>query len=77
MHGVVPFGARGKLSPRFIGPDEILKRVGKMAYWLTLLNSLEKVLDVFHVSQSKKIFFSDLSCLRPRTFGVRNNLVLC
>ena len=56
MRGVVRFGAHGKLSPRFIGPYEILERVGKMAYRLALPNSLEKVHDVFHVSQSKRYF---------------------
>ena len=47
MHEVVRFGARGKLSPLFIGPYEILERVGKVAYRLALPNSLEKVHDVF------------------------------
>ena len=50
MRRVVHFGARGKLSTRFIGPYEILERVGKLAYRLALPNSLEKVHDVFHVS---------------------------
>ncbi|XP_057529736.1 uncharacterized protein LOC130808273 [Amaranthus tricolor] len=54
MLGVVRFGTCGKLSPRFIGPYEILERVGKLAYRLTLPNSLEKVHDVFHVSQLKR-----------------------
>ena len=47
MREVVCFGARGKLSPLFIGPYEILERVGKVAYRLALPNSLEKVHDVF------------------------------
>ena len=46
MRGIMRFGARGKLSPRFIGPYEILERVGKVAYRLALPNSLEKVHDV-------------------------------
>ena len=54
MRGVVRFGARGKLSPRFIGPYKILERVGKVAYQLALPNSLEMVYDVFHVSQLKR-----------------------
>ena len=49
--GVVRFGARGKLSPRYIGPYEIVER---MAYQLALPNSLEKVHDVFHVSHLKR-----------------------
>ena len=60
MRRVVCFGACGKLRPGFIGLYEILERVGKMAYRLALPNSLEKVHDVFHVSQLK-IYFSTAS----------------
>ena len=48
--GVVRFGKRGKLSPRFIGPFEILERVGIIAYWLALPLSMSGVHEVFHVS---------------------------
>ena len=48
--GVVRFGKRGKLSPRFIGPFEILERVGTVAYRLALLPSMSGVHEVFHVS---------------------------
>ena len=48
--GVVRFGKRGKLSPRFIGPFEILERVGTVAYWLALPPSMSGVYEVFHVS---------------------------
>ena len=41
--GVVRFGKRGKLLPRYIGSFEILKRVGTFAYWLTLPLSLSSV----------------------------------
>ena len=44
----------GKLSPRFIGPFLILKRVGEVAYQLKLPDHLSDVHDVFHVSQLKK-----------------------
>ena len=47
--GVVRFGKRGKLSPRFIGPFEILERMGTVAYWLTLSPSMSGVHEVFHV----------------------------
>ena len=52
--GVVRFGKWGKLSPRFIGPFEILERVGTVAYRLALLPSLSSVHEVFHVSMLKK-----------------------
>ncbi|KAL5577107.1 hypothetical protein UlMin_018806 [Ulmus minor] len=58
MKGVMRFGKKGKLSPRFIGPYEILERVGKVAYRLALPPDLSKVHNVFHVSMLKK-YISD------------------
>ena len=52
--GVVRFGKRGKLSPRFIGPFEILERVGTVAYRLALPPSMSGVHEVFHVSMFRK-----------------------
>ncbi|XP_019197214.1 PREDICTED: uncharacterized protein LOC109191097 [Ipomoea nil] len=48
------FGKKRKLSPRFIVPYEILERVGSLAYRLALPLELERVHDVFHVSQLKR-----------------------
>ena len=48
--GVVRFGKRGNLSPKFIGPFEILERVGIVAYRLALPPSMLGVHEVFHVS---------------------------
>ena len=52
--GVVRFGKRGKLSPRFIGPFEILERVGTVACRLALPPSMTCVHEVFHVSMLRK-----------------------
>ena len=52
--GVVRLGKRGKISPRFIGPLEILKRVGTIAYWLALPPSMSSVHEVFHVSMLRR-----------------------
>ena len=52
--GVVKFGKRDKLSPRFIGPFEILERVGIVAYRLALLPSMSSVHKVFHVSMLRR-----------------------
>ena len=51
---VVRFGKRGKLSPRFIGPFEILERVGTIAYRLALPPNMTGVQEVFHVSMLRK-----------------------
>nr|GEU39910.1 putative reverse transcriptase domain-containing protein [Tanacetum cinerariifolium] len=48
--GVRRFGIKGKLSPRFIGPFEILDRVGEVSYRLALPTQLSHVNNVFHVS---------------------------
>ena len=54
MKGILRFGRKGKLSPRFIGPFKILERVGSIAYKLALPPSLSSVHDVFHVSILRK-----------------------
>ena len=48
--GVVRFGKRGKLALRYIGPFDVLKRVGIVTYQLTLPPSLSSVHEVLHVS---------------------------
>ena len=52
--GVVRFGKRGKLSPSFIRPFEILERIGTVAYRLELPSSMSGVHEVFHVSMLQK-----------------------
>ncbi|GJS18068.1 putative reverse transcriptase domain-containing protein [Tanacetum coccineum] len=55
--GVVHFGKKGKLAPlapRYVGPFEILERIGPVAYRLRLLKELIGVHDTFHVSNLKK-----------------------
>ena len=51
---VVRFGKRGKLSSRFIGPLEILERIGIVAYRLALSPNMTGVHEVFHVSMLRK-----------------------
>ncbi|GJW96453.1 putative reverse transcriptase domain-containing protein [Tanacetum coccineum] len=52
--GVVRFGKKGKLAPRFVGPFEIIEKVGPVAYRLDLPEELNGVHDTFHVSNLKK-----------------------
>ena len=51
---MVRFGKQEKLSPRFIGPFEVLERMGTVAYQLTLSPSMSGVHEVFHVSMLRK-----------------------
>ncbi|GJR94828.1 putative reverse transcriptase domain-containing protein [Tanacetum coccineum] len=50
----VRFGKKGKLAPRFVGPFEILERIGSVAYRLELPKELGGVHDTFHVSNLKR-----------------------
>ncbi|GKD55895.1 putative reverse transcriptase domain-containing protein, partial [Tanacetum coccineum] len=52
--GVVRFGKKDKVVPRFVGPFEIIEKVGPVAYMLDLLEELDGVHDTFHVSNLKK-----------------------
>ena len=61
---ILKFGKRGKFSPRFIGPYEILERIGPVAYRLALPLELAKLHDVFHVSMIQK-YRSDESDILP------------
>ncbi|GKB48025.1 putative reverse transcriptase domain-containing protein [Tanacetum coccineum] len=52
--GVIHFGIRDKLSPRYIGPSKILARIGLVAYKLELPQELSGIHNTFHVSNLKK-----------------------
>ncbi|GJZ74731.1 putative reverse transcriptase domain-containing protein [Tanacetum coccineum] len=56
---VVRFGKKGKLAPRYVGPFEILERIGLVAYRLRLLEELSSVHETFHVLNLKKCLADD------------------
>ncbi|GJT52002.1 putative reverse transcriptase domain-containing protein [Tanacetum coccineum] len=57
--GVIRFGKRGKLNPRYVGPFRIIERIGPVAYRLELPQELSRVHNVFHVCNLKKCFSDD------------------
>jgi hypothetical protein len=54
MSGVIRFGKKGKLSPRFVGLFEITQRIGRLAYRIALPPDLIGTHEVFHVSMLRK-----------------------
>ncbi|GKB46274.1 putative reverse transcriptase domain-containing protein [Tanacetum coccineum] len=57
--GVVRFGKRGKLNPRYVGPFKVLEKVGSIAYKLELPQELSRVHNTFHVSNLKKCYSNE------------------
>ena len=51
---VMRFSRKGKLSPRFIGPYEVIEKVGLVAYRLTLPPGLEKIYNIFNISMLRR-----------------------
>ncbi|XP_074299847.1 uncharacterized protein LOC141631020 [Silene latifolia] len=74
MKGVMRFGKRGKLSQKYIGPYDILDRVGEVAYRLALPPALEKVHNVFHVSHLRKYVSDPTHVLAAETVEIDENL---
>ena len=72
--GVLRLGRRGKLRPRYIGPYEIIARVGPVAYRLDLPPELSKVHNVFHVSMLCKYILDPSHVLRDQPVELKDNL---
>ncbi|KAM6570095.1 hypothetical protein CsatB_018080 [Cannabis sativa] len=74
MKGIRRFGKKGKLSPRFIGPFEILEKVGQVAYRLALPPALSAVHNVFHVSMLRKYVSDPMHVLNYETLELQPDL---
>ena len=67
------FDKKGKLSPRYVGPYLVLKRVGKVAYELELPSNLNYIFLVFHVSMLQKCVDDSLLFFPLRDVGISNS----
>ncbi|XP_073049513.1 uncharacterized protein [Primulina eburnea] len=74
LKGIMRFGRKGKLRPIFIGPFEILHRIGERAYCLALPPDLDRVHNVFHVSMLKKYISNPSHVLRHEPLDLMPNL---
>ena len=80
--GVVRFGKRGKLAPRFIGPFKILNSIGIIAYRLALPANMSGVHEVFHVSMLQRYTLDpahvvDLGEIEVETYGTFEEGPVC
>ncbi|KAK4383179.1 hypothetical protein Sango_2802100 [Sesamum angolense] len=72
--GILRFGKQRKLSPRYIGPYEILERVGPLAYRLALPAELSQIHDVFHISMLRRYRSDPSHILREPEIEVSEGL---
>ncbi|WMV37238.1 hypothetical protein MTR67_030623 [Solanum verrucosum] len=74
MKGLMRFGKKEKLSPRYVGPYRILKRIGKVAYELELPADLATMHPVFHISLLKKCVGDPASIVPLESVAVKDRL---
>ena len=72
--GVLRFGKRGKLSPRYLGPYEIVSKVGPVAYRLKLPSELSRIHDTFHVLMLRKYIPDPSHVLREQPVQLKENM---
>ena len=68
------FGKKGKLSPRFIRPYEVIEKVGPVAHHLALPSELEKIHNVFHVSMLRRYRSDPSHVVSSETIELRVDL---
>ncbi|GJX97551.1 putative reverse transcriptase domain-containing protein [Tanacetum coccineum] len=72
--GVVRFGKRGKLNPRYVGPFKVLEKIGFVAYKLELPQELSRVHNTFHVSNLKKCYSDEPLAVPLEGLHIDDNL---
>ncbi|KAL6141676.1 hypothetical protein ACLB2K_059964 [Fragaria x ananassa] len=70
----IRFGKRGKLSPRYIGPYEIIERLGSLAYRLLLPPELSRIHNVFHVFMLRKYIVDSSHVLQEQPISLQKDL---
>jgi len=65
-----------KLTPRFVGPFEIIEKVGVVTYLIALPTSLSNLHDVFHVSQLRKYVYDASHVIQMDDLEIRDNLIV-
>ncbi|XP_073277648.1 uncharacterized protein [Primulina huaijiensis] len=74
LKGFMRFGKKGQLSPRYIGPLEILDRIGERAYRLALPPDFDRVYNVFYVSMLRKYLSNPSHVFRHKALDLLPNL---
>ena len=72
--GVLRFGKRGKMSPRYIGPYRIVERIWEVAYQLEFPSDLDSIHDVFHVSLLRKYILDPSHVVTEQPVEIQENL---
>ena len=74
MKGVIHFGKRAKLNPRYVGLFQVKKRVSSVAYKIELPHNLTDIHDVFHVSQLRKCVHDPMHIINFEPLDIQANL---
>ena len=72
--GILRFGRHGKLSPRYIGPYEVIERIGPLAYKLALPLELSQIHNIFHVSILRRYRSDHMHVLRETEMEIIEKL---
>ncbi|XP_050233108.1 uncharacterized protein LOC126681605 [Mercurialis annua] len=74
MKGIIRFGKKGKLAPRYVGQYQIVERIGSVAYKLDLPPEMSQVHPVFHISILRKYVSDPSRVIQPQAVGVSEEL---